>query len=649
MKLLRLSGTFGRLNGEELIFSDGLNIISLPNEAGKSTWCALLRAMLYGMDSRERDKTGFLADKNRYAPWSGKPMTGVLELAFQGRNLRLRRATQKREPFALLAVEDMETGLPVPEFLLSNIGETLTGVSREVFERTLFIPQGHMAVTASAGLEQRIAALISGGEEDVSFSAAMNRLKDWRNRRGRTGTGLLSKLEAQRQVAAAALAEQQSTLDELHRYQAALAPAAERIAALEQETLAHKQHANQALLARQTQAKLAWQQAEAETQALAQMPPAVGPIDPLFDGMSADEAWEKTSADAEEVRRLKQAQADARAQAAHQRRQRSLRQLFTALLGAALTFLIFHFFGYWAVVSLVCTLSLVIFFSLWRKIPLAQDFDGLIFALLTRYAATSEQDMLYRAAAYREELLTHEHALAAHAQRLVAAQDTARQLKLSYEAIAAQELPPKDNTASPLPAPTLPPEETAGQLAHAQLEQRRLLDGYHAAKGRLSTADPDTLVAQLEQLGGLLEARNQELSAIKAAEEALTLADDALRQRFSPAINKKAGEIFAALTGGAYSGLTLAADFSGQVLPSGDLLPRQDLSLSAGTLDQLYLAVRLAICALTHVEAMPPLVLDDALASFDDARAAFALDYLAQFAGQVLLFTCHSRETGLYT
>jgi Uncharacterized conserved protein len=646
MKLLRLSGTFGRLDGEELLFSDGLNILALPNEAGKSTWCALLRAMLYGMDSRERDKIGFLADKNRYAPWSGKPMAGVLELEFQGRRLRLRRATQKREPFALLAVEDMETDLPAPEFILPHIGELLTGVSREVFERTLFIPQGQMAVTASGDLEQRIAALISGGEEDVSFSAAMSRLKDWRNRRGRPATGLLPKLEAQRQTAAAALREQQSTLDELHRYQSALAPAADRIAALEQETLAHKHQAYAALAQRQIQAKAAWQQAERDAEALAQTPPQGGSIDPLFDSMSGEEAWAKTTADIEELRRLKQAQVEEKEQAAKYRLKRNLRQVVSALLGVAVTAVLYHFFGYWAVASLTCTLALVVFFSLWNKIPLAQDFDHQIGVILTRYDAANEQDMLYRATAYREELLTREHALAAHTQRLLAAQETARQLKQSYETLAAQDFSSSES-AHTLPAPALSPEETARQLAHAQIEQRRLLDGYHAAKGRLSAADPDALAAQLEQLGTQIQMRSEELAAIKVAEEALTLADDALRQRFSPAINKKAGEIFAALTGGTYSALALAADFSGQVMQTDDLLPRQDLSLSAGTLDQLYLAVRLAICALTHDAPLPPLVLDDALASFDDARAALALNYLAKTGGQVLLFTCHSREAAL--
>ena len=84
-------------------------------------------------------------------------------------------------------------------------------------------------------------------------------------------------------------------------------------------------------------------------------------------------------------------------------------------------------------------------------------------------------------------------------------------------------------------------------------------------------------------------------------------------------------------------------------------LPKQRMSastgmqrfLSAGAADQLYLAVRLAICDLVlPQENCVPIVLDDALTNFDDERCASALRYLKEAAQtrQILLFTCHSRE-----
>ena len=80
MRIKKMTASFGRLNGETLAPGPGLTIIQAPNEAGKSTWCAFLRAMLYGIPTRERDTRTTLAEKNRYAPWSGSPMAGEILL-----------------------------------------------------------------------------------------------------------------------------------------------------------------------------------------------------------------------------------------------------------------------------------------------------------------------------------------------------------------------------------------------------------------------------------------------------------------------------------------------------------------------------------------------------------------------------------------
>ena len=66
---------------------------------------------------------------------------------------------------------------------------------------------------------------------------------------------------------------------------------------------------------------------------------------------------------------------------------------------------------------------------------------------------------------------------------------------------------------------------------------------------------------------------------------------------------------------------------------------------SEGTIDQLYLALRLAVAKELTPEA--PLILDDALVRFDDTRHAAAMDILRQEAEQkqIILFTCQSRET----
>ena len=96
MKIRKLTASFGKLENESLSFHEGLNVIYAPNESGKSTWCAFIRTMLYGIDTSERSRAGHLPDKLRYAPWSGAPMEGTMELTADRCDITLTRSTKAK-------------------------------------------------------------------------------------------------------------------------------------------------------------------------------------------------------------------------------------------------------------------------------------------------------------------------------------------------------------------------------------------------------------------------------------------------------------------------------------------------------------------------------------------------------------------------
>ena len=196
MKIKSMTACFGKLEHRHLILQDGLNIIYAPNEGGKSTWCAFIRAMLYGIPTRDRDKKGYLAEKNRYLPWSGAPMEGEMTLEWRGRDIVLRRFTKGATPFGGFSAVYADTQLPVPELTAQNCGEMLLGVGREVWERSAFVGSAPtLTIDGTPELERRIAALFSSGEEDVSFSQTEARLREWQRRRQHNKSGLIPKLE----------------------------------------------------------------------------------------------------------------------------------------------------------------------------------------------------------------------------------------------------------------------------------------------------------------------------------------------------------------------------------------------------------------------------------------------------------------------
>ena len=96
MRIYKMTATFGKLEHETLTLEPGLNIITAPNEWGKSTWCAFLVAMFYGLDTRAKSTKTALADKERYQPWSGSPMSGRIDLNWNGRDINIERNNSRR-------------------------------------------------------------------------------------------------------------------------------------------------------------------------------------------------------------------------------------------------------------------------------------------------------------------------------------------------------------------------------------------------------------------------------------------------------------------------------------------------------------------------------------------------------------------------
>ena len=135
--------------------------------------------------------------------------------------------------------------------------------------------------------------------------------------------------------------------------------------------------------------------------------------------------------------------------------------------------------------------------------------------------------------------------------------------------------------------------------------------------------------------------------ALETAAECLTEAEGQLRRRFSPILNDRAGKYFQELTAGRYKSLYVEKSFAAGATEAGGTVSRDRRSLSAGTVAQMYLAVRLAMSSILGDEKnLPPLILDDALCTFDDQRMGLALETLKKIAEerQVILFTCQSRE-----
>ncbi len=363
MKIRSMTATFGCLDEETLTLSDGLTLITRPNEGGKSTWAAFLLAMFYGIDTSQRAAKGRLPEKNRYQPWNGKAMSGTMELELDGKIIVLQRTSQRGKPMGVFRAYDKGTGLALPELTGENCGVTLLGVERAVFQRTAFLRGSELAVTEDQSLAQRLENLAATGTLEDSYPTAASRLKLWKNRLRYHQNGLIPETEANLQKVTGTL----ELMDDLRRQRLELTDQEERL---------------QAHLKSQTAAAQAqWQ---AEQDALRQDPaPTEGPppCPPALEGLTAEAILPTAQEALAAYRRLTKP---------------SLMLLAPALLIAAGLF-----FQIW-LPAILGAAVLGLLLLLIRKNKAAAG------ALLAAYGVSAKEDLLPAAMAWRDWLLRRE-------------------------------------------------------------------------------------------------------------------------------------------------------------------------------------------------------------------------------------------------
>ena len=712
MDILHLTATFGRLEHQELTLSPGLNVLYAPNETGKSTWGAFIRTMLYGLSTRER---GPLADKNRFAPWSAAAMQGRMDVsAAEGAYTLLRDTKRVSSPMGEFSCTYTGTATPVAGITAQNAGEALLGVPREVFERSAFIGQNALAVDQDAELERRIAALITTGEEDTSYSQSYERLKKQLNRRKHNKTGLIPALEREIDDLQLSLRDldaletqarqAQSVLDELEQQAAALRQQAASWQALEQQSRA-AEYAKAA-----QNADEAARRASLLEESAAGLPDGQGLA--LLEGQAAA-LQEDLSSLTQQRREAEQARQTAEsaqeALAAHplypadetalrrrvdaiapEKAPTVLLPIFTAgiiVIAGVLAFLFradplpFWIFTAMAVLGIVTTTAAVTLRrrAIAERQKFAESQRAKLEAQIAEYLPLREQEALLQAEARRlddaadgaedtcrrrlagllaqvrtfepavTDLSGAQIALASVRRRLTeltAARQQAREAALYRDAL---QKPDRPVAAAAMPSvPALSKEDVDTELVRVQARLTAERSRLDTLTGQIRSLDRSSdLQDQLAQKREQLSSLQAEYDAIALAMDALTQANTTLQNRFSPALGARAAEIFSAITAGRYGKVLLSRDFSLSAEMSGDPVGRSIRLLSQGAADQLYLAVRLAICDMVlPAEKRVPLILDDALVSFDDDRLRAALDYLLAESEkrQILLFTCQKRE-----
>ena len=631
MMIRKLTASFGKLENESLSFHDGLNVIYAPNESGKSTWCAFIQAMLYGVDSTERARAGHLPDKLRYAPWSGAPMEGSMELTADRCDITITRTTHaKNAPMREFTATYTGTNTPVDGMTGQNAGELLTGVTKDVFRRTAFVGQGAVAVSGSPDLEKRISAIGTTGEEQSSYTETSERLRAWQRKRRFNRRGLLPELEGEMDELQKRLDDMGSSVEDVQKLEKELEATRQDCARLEEAVTESRKRQRREAIDRLNSGRGRMQAAsdvhDESLTLLSERREELRKSD--FGEMPLDELQTMVKAEREELHALEQ-------------RRKSGRALWPAILCFLLAAIAAAVYTYEQLIPLMiaagvlCAAAIVLLLRYTKAKQAAVTAAERKRQLLKKYKAASSGDLdrvLERRLALEAAVRAAEDA--EHASREAWEKTKQQVSKMEESAITELDFTGGDTEAARL----------SRELTVARNKAQHLSAEIAKLNGRLSAmGDPLVLASSLSCLREDYEQIQSEYDAITLADQTLREADAELQSRFSPELGRLAAQYMSAVTGGRYEDVLINRDFSARARTKDDAVARESEYLSAGTLDLMYLAVRLAACELALPDGEPcPLIIDDALVNLDETRFAQAMELLKQIGRdrQVLLFTC---------
>ena len=611
---------FGKFHDLSVSFDKDLNVVYGKNEAGKSTLHTFIRCMLFGLE-RGRGRAARADLYSKYEPWQNKAVYGGrMRVEKDGVIYRLERNFQKdQKAFVIVnetAGKEIEPTKGFMDFLLGGLTET-------AYNNTISIGQLKCVTEGGMVTELRnyIANMNTTGNLSLNITKAASYLKGRRKEferqltpeAARTYTALLTEIKnIEKEISAPEYENQLQTYQDL-RSQV-------------KNQLSEKQTERETLLQKIAKGRQALDGAQFTDEASIH---------------AYQENARNTYAHYKEV-------ADAAS-----RRGRSVLPVimlvlavFCALGAGALGFLSSQtfdpvVFGTGALISvstgvahytvgLICALSAaaVFFFAV-----------GLIF-FMKNHSLKQELSMTEK---LLQEIFSRHlgdssisgEAMTAFESRMEEFVRLSQVLERSEQSVQEQA-----SEINALQAKETDCDDAISRQQKAQWELEKRLD--HLAHCKDQTESLKQVLAENDRI-------REEITAIDLALETMTKLSATIRDSFGLYLNKTASELISGITGGIYDSMSVDESLNVFMNTRTRLVPVEQVS--SGTMDQIYLALRLAAAKLIQPEGdYMPLIFDDSFVLYDEDRLHTALKWLKKaYPGQIIIFTCHQREAQMMT
>ena len=651
--------SFGKLKDLNIELGDGINIIKGNNEAGKSTIHSFIKSMLFGIDGKGRSiKTN---NRIKYMPWGENEFGGSLVFENEKTAYNITRVFGKTKSKDKVAVINDVNGEEI--VTPGEIGESLLKLSGDGFSNTLYISQKESSVSEEETLLARLSNFKETGDEDVSYLRVISFLDEVKRRFiHKKGTGgELSKNRERLSDAKKHFQELKEELSSLMQTEEMLKSAKNQ---LQELSKAAKERAKKAAELKKEDAARDYESAIGLTKEIEKLSLELSEFKTVTDGeISALKEKKKNAENNIALYKQYENLSDSEAEEITQKLSNNNKysKLIFVMLLCALVLELFSLIllatlkNPIAFVSLgFLVLCIILLFNIKKELKENKEFKS----SCAKYNVESAEEFINNKDKYKE--LKNE---------LSETEKTLEEKTLEYQKSAFEKeslgikLKEKNNTLSVvLKGRKLEEIKAESEKTDASPENAYLSDinGEEIIRLTNSVAEMSTKLKKLPII-------NEEL--IKTGEEVLTLeeeiaeaektiaaadlAQDVLKEAFNEIqnvfgknLNEKVANILDALTDGKYNKVYINEKFDIKIFDNNGNEPKEIDYYSAGTLDLVYFAFRIAAAEIVFADMEKiPLFLDDAFIQMDDNRAKKCVDYLAgSNKFQVILFTYQNRE-----
>lgn len=612
MRLLDLHiDGFGKFHDRTVRFEDGMNLVYGKNEAGKSTLHTFIRCMLFGME-RGRGRAARNDLFTRFEPWQNKgAYGGWIRLEKSGIIYRIERNFQK--DLKVPTIIDETAGKKV-EPTKSFLDFLLCGLTETTYNNTISIGQLKSATDSGMVTELRnyIANMNTTGSMALNITKATAYLKNRRREferqltpdAGKNYTSLLGEIRSiEKEIAAPEYENQLQSYQELRS----------RV----KSQLAKKQEEREIILQKIAKGR--------QVLSGAQFTDEASIINYRDSARASYQEYETVKAASEKKGTLILS---------------VLCLLFAVLAGLGIGFPdtlarfaaellpgAAHAVDHSAYLTL-CALIAVIFTS-----------AGL-FLIFRHKARKKETDMVGKL--LQETFSRHLGDSSISADAMEAFEARMEEFVRLSQVLERSEHSVKEQAEqiASLQQQEVSCEENISKQQKNQWELEKKLDHLTHCKDQ---------VEALKQVLEENERIREEITAIDLALETMTELSGTIRDSFGLYLNKSASQLVNSITGGIYSSMSVDENLNIFMNTPTRLVPVEQVS--SGTMDQIYLALRLASARLLQGDGdQMPLIFDDSFVLYDDERLRTALKWLSQsWPGQIIIFTCHQREAQMLT